>query len=529
MARVLLVNAPGNETGKMPSKLGRWIPGEQLGLAYLAAVLRSNNHAVEIFEACMLGLTAEEVVETILSRGEALDLVGISIADGKQFGAAGCLELLDKLPPHIHLTIGGPTATLSAEEFLRRFPRLDSVVCGEGEAPLNALCDCLDQSRDWTAVGGLAYLSTDSGLGREVYRANQSMRLDPNALPFPVRDHIDLCQEQGFVVSIETSRGCKGGCTFCAARLAYGAPGSGWRARSAEHVLDELDNLARTYGVKRVSFEDEDFLGWGNKAGFDRARDIAHGILSRKLDIEFSFLTRVDNIDRELLMLLKQAGLRFIFLGVETESQNSLDRFGKHTSVAQNDQAIRTLRELDIDHEILFIMYEPDSTLDDVKANLRILKLVDRLNVNLLDALRIYHGTPMHQQMFEDGRLTGDFLSYKYLFSDPRVGVFERHATNGLNGFYAILRHMDAVRWSIGEDNDLSRAMVSISKRLNQAAANWLDQLMVAIENRQDPAPLQDTAEHIAIEIASVLQNLVTNWTVIPNSTSSIPDTELCR
>jgi len=514
LARVLLVNSPGNETGEMPSRLGRWIPGEQLGLAYLAATLRNDNHATEIFDACMLGLTVQDTVANINSRADQFDLVGISIADGKQQSAAECLTLLKDLPPRVHLTIGGPTATLCAEEFLRQFARLDTVVCGEGEAALNELCKRLDNDQPWANIPGLAFLLSTTAAPLQIYQANPGIRLDPDTLLFPTRDNIELCREQGFVVSIETSRGCKGRCTFCAARMAYGKPGSGWYARSAESVLGELEQLITTHNVRRVSFEDEDFLGWGEGAGFERAREIAHGILNRKLNIEFSFLTRVDNIGRDLLALLKQAGLRFIFLGVETESQQSLVRFGKQTCIDQNNNAIKILRELDIDHEILFIMYEPDGTLEDVKENLKILEQVDKLNVNLLEPLRVYHGTALQRQMEKQGRLQGNFLSYSYQYQDNRVEHFQRHANRGLSGYYGILRHMDALRWNIREDNDLSRAMVQISKQIHRAAAIWLHKLMHSIENNQDPEPLQSIAISTATEIAELLKELVESWPV---------------
>ena len=83
MTRILLVNAPSHEPGKVLNKIGRWIPGEQLGLCYLAAVLRGGGHTVEIWDAFIEGWSAAEVASRVYARIEEFDVVGVSVSDGK--------------------------------------------------------------------------------------------------------------------------------------------------------------------------------------------------------------------------------------------------------------------------------------------------------------------------------------------------------------------------------------------------------------------------------------------------------------
>src|SRR5262245_60331465 len=129
--RILLINAPSAKPGAVFNKLGIWIPGEQLGICYLAAVLRRDGHQVSILDAFLLGLSPDQVVQFINDRVSATDLIGLSISDGKVEGAVEILQQVDNLLPHCHLTLGGHTATLCAIEFLSDYPRVDSVVIGE--------------------------------------------------------------------------------------------------------------------------------------------------------------------------------------------------------------------------------------------------------------------------------------------------------------------------------------------------------------------------------------------------------------
>lgn len=509
MTRILLVNAPSHEPGKVLNKIGRWIPGEQLGLCYLAAVLRGGGHTVEIWDAFIEGWSAAEVASRVYARIEEFDVVGVSVSDGKVHGCAALLRLLEDLPRRIHLTLGGHTATLCHQEFLRDFRRVDSIVRGEGEIPLLALADALAACADWRKVEGLSFRDI---LG---VRANPMPQLahDLDVLPFPARDNLRLCVDKGFSVSVETSRGCKGVCSFCATRMMYRpSVGRTWRPRSVENVLDEVERLITTYGVRRIAFEDEDFLGFGSGVGFERARALADAVLARGLQFEWAMLTRVDNVERQLFAKLRLAGLRFVFIGVESGSQRSLQLYAKETTVDQNVAALKVLRELGIDHEVLWIMYDPETSLEDIEANVRFLEHVDSLNINLLNRLRVYHGTPMHARMARAGRLRGSYLEYDYDFADSRVATFERIATPGLNAFYKIINRADILKWEMADGHPLAALVGLVCQRVHVAATLWLHRLLSAVKAGDRLDSFIDDAVASATESARLLSQLVEAW-----------------
>ncbi|HEX3685564.1 MAG TPA: radical SAM protein [Bryobacteraceae bacterium] len=518
MSRFLLINSPSHEPGKVLNKAGRWIPGEQLGLCYLAAILRRANHTVEIWDAFMLGISAAEVAARLDARLDDFDIIGLSVSDGKVHGCALLLELLQDLPSRLHLTLGGHTATLCAKEFLANYPRVDSVIRGEGEIPVLELANALAEGAPLSAVSGISFRLPDGKI-----QSNKMPQLshDLDQLPFPARDNIELCLSRRFSVSLETSRGCKGVCTFCATRMMYQPSiGRTWRARSVENVLAEVEILINEHGVRRIAFEDEDFLGFGSANGFERARALAEEILRRGLEFEWAMLTRVDNVDRDLMALLQKAGLRFVFLGAETGSQRSLDFYLKETTVDQNARAIGILRALGIDHEVLWIMYDPETTLEDLEANLDFLKHLDSLNVNLLNRLRVYHGTPMHARLARNGRLRGTFLEYDYDFHDPRVTLFEREATNGLNAFYQVLNRADVLKWELGDTHPLTQLVTTVSQRVHVSATIWLRGLIAAIRQQSDVSRFSGEAVSAAADCARLLARLVAAWKSATKNTS---------
>ncbi len=111
---------------------------------------------------------------------------------------------------------------------------------------------------------------------------------------------------------IFTSRGCPFGCIYC-----HNVFGKKFRARSAENVLDELSMLKREYNIGEIEIIDDCF-----NIDLSRAKEIARGIIDRKLDIAISFPNgiRADHMDKELVDLLKEAGTYRVYYAVETAS-----------------------------------------------------------------------------------------------------------------------------------------------------------------------------------------------------------------
>ena len=266
------------------------------------------------------------------------------------------------------LCLYGFFSTLAWHDILTHVEAVDCIVVGEPERALVELARAL-QRGDATPVPGIA--ARAGGSPRfSVPRAP----IDPlDALPFPLRPALDGEE----TVSVLASRGCYNGCLFCLIPT-LDAGKAAWRGRSPANVAAEIAGIIER-GKKDIYFVDPNFIGPGSR-GAKNAEALAHTLA--EFGITFGMETRANDLTRPLLKSLTAAGLKSLLLGIESGSPHVLKRLRKHTSVAQNEDAIRAVRDAGVEPEIGFIMFEPASTMEDVCENVRFLernRLLDRL------------------------------------------------------------------------------------------------------------------------------------------------------
>lgn len=415
--RVVLVVPPYADTNlEMACK-------ESIGVCYLATVLRQHGIGVKIVDADLLGLSCSEAADRILEGG--YDLIGFSVFEGTIESVEAILQLLEKGGEKGHLLLGGYFPTMMAREILESIPRVDAVVLGEAEFALLEVAAALRDGKDWRQVAGVAY------------RDNQQIRINPCAkpppvdrLPFPDRDLLPEVLKRGGVTGIVGSRGCFEKCSFCCMGPFGQISGNGsWRGRSVSSICDELEQLVESWGVRSISFYDGNFIGPG-KAGIERAYRIGAEIINRNLDIHFAISTRADQIDKKLLLHLKQAGLSEVFIGLESMTQRILDFYDKRTRVEDNQRALQTLEECRVYFRPGFILYEPHITLAEIRENLDFLTtMIDMHYCNkffFFKALRVYRGSTMEQKLHREGILRKNKWHVVYEWLHPEVGEFIR-------------------------------------------------------------------------------------------------------
>jgi anaerobic magnesium-protoporphyrin IX monomethyl ester cyclase len=343
---------------------------EHLGIGYLAAKLRQDGHQVEILDAELQGLDEPQMAAGLAEADYGL--LGITMPDTLTADAVvGFLTQWEPPRTHerpLHFTVGGQGATRASRQLLAAVPSLDSVVRYEGEETLSELAGRLEAGQEWRATPGIAYRG-DGGYCESAPRP----RPDPlDALPFPARDTLPslLAAYPNAAASVLSSRGCYRRCAFCNVNAFFGT----WRARSAGNVVDELEVLARDFGVTRVDFQDDNFVGPGER-GRDRARAIAAQMQQRGLDIRFRIMCSADAITDEAIAPLVEAGLYSIFIGIESGCQKRLTAYRKGT-VEQNVRALQVLECIGIlsKCEIGFIMFDPDGDLEEIRENLAFLR-----------------------------------------------------------------------------------------------------------------------------------------------------------
>lgn len=188
--------------------------------------------------------------------------------------------------------------------------------------------------------------------------------LQINDLPLPNYDLIDFDKFCGIgpvgaipTAAIMASRGCPYQCTFCNTPIFWGRK---IRYRKPELVLDEVQHLHEKYGINEVFFQDDTF-----NVNHKWASEIFQGLIDRGLSDEmlFKIACRVNLITKEFLDLAYKAGVWNIFYGIESGSQEMLDRMKKGITIKDIKSAIEMTHEAGIDSQCSFIVGMPGETL----------------------------------------------------------------------------------------------------------------------------------------------------------------------
>lgn len=397
---------------------------------YTAGMLKSAGHYVEIVEGYMDRLYYYEIESAV--RAFKPDILGVHMVYHWQDDLAlyNFLETVKDQGLARYITVYGFYPTIAFEEILPKCTAIDSVIVGEPEITFTELA-AIPGVKPY--LPGLAVRNRSGGISCE----RRPLVEDLDSLPFPVRTDAAYRLPE---VNIQGSRGCYGGCTFCYINPFYGR-GSRWRGRSPENIVAEIDAVMADRGATDFYFTDPNFFGPGEQ-GQERARHLSS--LLKPRNIRFGIEGRVNDIHDETIAVLADAGLRHILIGLESGRDESLRRMNKRTTVAQNEKAIKILRKHGIEPNVGFIMFEPDSSLQDVRVNFEFLKRNNLLHNLPVTANVLYHhqiilkGTRAYRELKEAGRLkVRSETSYEGVttFKEPKLAQLAgimRQVTNML-------------------------------------------------------------------------------------------------
>jgi anaerobic magnesium-protoporphyrin IX monomethyl ester cyclase len=384
--RILLVN-PASDNAF--SKVGFIVP--PLGLAYVASSLRDAGHDVAIHDFN---------VEPPRPDYGSYDLVGIS---GDTFRHKKVLAIAaEAKSAGAKVAVGGPHATFLDEETLSGSV-VDFVVRGEGEITAAELAGALDKGIALHSVTGISFKE----YGNVVRTPDRQPPQELDLLPPPARDLLKMDRYRSLqmakrtMTSIISSRGCPSGCSFCAS---HHYAGKKWRARSVESLMDEIRLVVGNYGYDGVAFVDDNFtLDPRRVVGLSKA------IIDEGIDIKWWCFSRTDTIVRnpEMVSWMGKSGCRYVFMGIESANQSTLDSFSKKTSKEQASRAVRTLKDNGIETLAAYILGAPDETREMVEETIKFSIKLDTGGVQYT-LLTPYPGTQLFKEM-KDRLLTDDW------------------------------------------------------------------------------------------------------------------------
>lgn len=206
-------------------------------------------------------------------------------------------------------------------------------------------------------------------------------------------------------ISIPASRGCFMPCTMCPYNL---HEGRSMRFRTPEEVLEEIEYLYRTYGIRHIRFRDPNF-----SANKPHLRAIAQGMLDRHLPIEAAAELSLELLDRDLLELMHRAGIRTILTGVESDDPNCMSSIGQHVKINRIlEGKLAICRELGIHVYTFFLIGSPEETWHSVRRSFTFAKKLG--GESTMTIMTPFPGTPMYWRALRENLLVrGKEMTYE--------------------------------------------------------------------------------------------------------------------
>jgi Radical SAM superfamily/B12 binding domain len=343
----------------LPSESVR-TPEEHCGLASLHAYLTSKEIKVDITDGYVLNYSFQDCFNALSTWIELHPdgVIGFSphVTSENTFKELG--HQLRKNYPDLILVAGGHFASLNKETFLSRYPWLNAIIIGEGE---ETLYDFL-KSNSFNVAGIYS---------RENHFQMRERMKNLDVLPFQTR-YIPLENFKHQPISLVTSRGCYGNCSFCSISSFYKlSPGSFQTCRSADSVVQEIENLYNQ-GIRYFKIVDDNFFRIHDHDNQFLER-MVNLIKVKALDIRFRLSARPNDLTDERCRLLKDMGAIVVAIGGESANEESLNLFRKGIKVNDTVRAIQLLEKYQIRCLLNFINFDPILSLEGLIKNVKFL------------------------------------------------------------------------------------------------------------------------------------------------------------
>ena len=400
---VTLVNppAPRGSTGHMPFAL--------LGLGYLGAILEENKYEVDVIDCQVQELSHEDFRNEVERRKP--NILGLTSTTLTYLSALKLAKITKEVLPNCLVLIGGPHVTFWDKEALKECPALDVIVRREGEYTLLELVQKAEAGESFRDVLGITYRKN----GEIVRNHDRPYIEDLDSLPFPARHlwPMDCLRKYEDILYLAASRGCVFWCEFCATVRMHGRK---FRMRSPRNIVDELEFLNKTYGVKKFTFCDDAFT-----VDPERTKELCSLILERKLKIKWNCGTRIDMLTKSLLLTMREAGCISVWSGVESGSQKVLDAMHKGITTEQTIRVYKWIAEIGLKPVPNVILGFPGETKESAWETIKFVEKISQDEVGFFNIATPFPGTPLYDLVKEKGWLrVTDFDKY-----DTVTPIFE--------------------------------------------------------------------------------------------------------
>jgi len=329
------------------------------------------------------------------------DILTIAITTTLYVSAHPILEIISFIRQYnqnARIVVGGPyisnqikTAEPEVNQQVFKYLGADFYVfCQEGELALVNLIKALKNGTDLDRVDNIAYRQ-----GRNYHMTSSSIESNPleeNPIDYTLfpRDEVDQ------FVTLRTAKSCPFSCSFCGFPQRAGK----YKYLSVELAEHELDAIRDIGTVTTLTFIDDTF-----NVPKARFKELLRMMIRNNYGFKWNCFYRCDHGDAEAIELMGQAGCEGVFLGVESGSDEMLQRMNKTARRKDYLEAIPLLRSAGISTYASLIIGFPGETYETVAET-----------VDLIE------------------RTKPDFYRAQLWYADPITPIWEQREKYGIKG-----------------------------------------------------------------------------------------------
>ncbi len=396
--KVFLINPPAVDgvrmvrEGRCMQRAGAWTAvWAPVSLALTGGMLEADGHEVRLTDCIVEGVNSSEMAAQVAAFRP--DLVVLNAATPSIDGDLDRARIIKQVMPGARVAAFGIHVTALPEQSLNSGSEVDFVIRGEPESTVK---DLVHAGLNPKGVPGISWRDGNEGY---VHEPDREPIADLDSLHFPAWHLVDRKRyimpftDRRFLL-IATGRGCPHRCAFCADPAFYGRK---LRLRSPEKVAEEMEYVGTGFGIR-------DFLFWSESFTLNRdyAVEVCEAILKRGLKTCWVANSRVDDVDPELLRLMKRAGCWVVGYGVEAGTDKSLKMMRKNVTVEQIRRAIEWTVDAGIGAVAHTIIGYPGETEDEVNETIRFVKSLP------LDFAQFYCAVPFPgSPLFDEAQREG--------------------------------------------------------------------------------------------------------------------------
>lgn len=397
---------------------------EPLGLECLAAFLHELGDSVLIIDSIF-----DRIDDVRIARRAAAfmpDMVGFTLTTAHEVASVNrvCNEYRKSQGTEtVGWIAGGNFVSTEPNQALRLLPDYMILVRFEGETALNKI-------RNRWLSDDPGFFNIDDSADKRMIEGAPVEFLDD--LPFAVRPFAHMILADGGALNIQASRGCRGNCIFCASPGMAKTGQNRWRGRSIPAIVDEIEMLLKKYDSRCFNFVDEDFLG-PNSNACERGLAFSKHILRRSIKISYSIQVRPDSLSFDAIDALVDAGLSFVFMGMETDSIELL-RTWNRPIVIDPWRFIKRFRDRGVEINVGVMLFHKDADLDSIQILAEKLARYGLLNYQSATNRQVaMPGSILFDQEMRSNRLSKDVAGPQSITcSDSQVEALHTDLTTTL-------------------------------------------------------------------------------------------------